>query len=116
MSIARIELPDKSLDRVLGWLEYGVKAVFNQRQLRRDKTTLLANYERLPSDKHWISLELHAVSIGLDPDNGKDLYKTIKVLKNLPPPGPARPSGRLHRGQPLKTHVWGLVTDPAVGS
>jgi hypothetical protein len=115
MPIPITELPDKSLDRVLGWLEHGAKVVFNQRQVRQDKATLLANYAKLPGDKHWISLELHAVSIGLNPDKGKGLYYLVRLLLSLPPPGPARASLRLHRDRPLKAHMWGLVTDPAVG-
>jgi len=116
MSIASVELPDKSIDRILGWVELGVKATFNRRQLHRDKATLLANYAALPANKHWIHLELHAVSIGLNPAKGSHLYQTIKLLRTLPPPGPARASRELHPGQPLKEHVWGLETDPKVGS
>jgi hypothetical protein len=116
MPIPSPEFPDKSLDRILGWIELGAKRLFNSRQLSRDTDTLVANYRALPPDKHWISLALNTVSIGLNPDKGSHLYQTIKLLKSLPPPqGPARASRKLHPDRPLKEHMWGLVTDPAVG-
>ena len=111
-------LPDESLNRILGWIERGVKTQAERREQRELYKTLSNEYAiATQRGLSWLSLWLLANSIGLDPARPEHLDVTRKLLRSLPqPPGPARPSRKRPKdGAKDYDQKWGLISDPRVG-
>jgi hypothetical protein len=115
--VGNIELPDQSINRILGWIERGAQSRSERREQRELHDKLLKEYEAAAKKGFsWLSLYLLASSIGLKPTRSRDLEGTRKLLLSLPAPGPARPSRRRPRSDNKEyDQKWGLVTDERVG-
>jgi len=111
-------LPDESINRILGWIERGVKTAADRQEQERLYNILFNEYTTAAEKGFsWLSLWLLTTAIGLDPRQAEHLAATKKLLLKLPPPrGPARPS-RTRPGADEKEYdqKWGLVSDPRVG-
>jgi hypothetical protein len=111
-------LPDESINRILGWIERGVRTQAERREQRELYKTLSHEYAiAAEKDRSWLSLRLLAGAMGLDPARPEHLDVTRKLLRSLPqPPGPARPSRKRPKdGANDYDQVWGLISDPRVG-
>jgi hypothetical protein len=111
-------LPDESINRILGWIEKGVRTQAERKEQRELCKTLSNEYAiAAQKDRSWLSLWLLASSMGLDPSRPEHLDVTRKLLRSLPqPPGPARPSRKRPKDSAKDSdQMWGLISDPRVG-
>jgi hypothetical protein len=115
--VGNIQLPDESINRILGWIERGTQTRAERREQKELQDKLLKEFEAAAKKNFsWLSLYLLASAIGLNPARTRDLEGTKKLLLKLPPPGPARPSRRrLRSNQKAYDQKWGLITDEQVG-
>ena len=115
--VGNIQLPDESINRILGWIERGAQTRTERREQKECQDKLLNEFEAAAKKNlSWLSLYLLASSIGFNPARTRELDGTRKLLLKLPPPGPARPSRRRPRSdEKAYDQKWGLVTDRKVG-
>jgi hypothetical protein len=116
--VGNIQLPDQSINRILGWIERGAQTRAERREQKELQDKLLREFEAAAKKNFdWLSLYLLASSIGFNPTRAPDLEGTRKLLLDLSPPGPARPSRRRpRRDEEDYDQKWGLVTNEQVGT
>ena len=111
-------LPDESINRILGWIEGGVRTKAERREQQKLHAALLNEYSvGAAKGFSWLRLWLLANAIGLDPARPEHLDVTRQLLRSLPGPrGPARPSRKSPgpKARP-EDQRWGLTSDPRVG-
>ena len=116
--VGNIQLPDESINRILGWIERGAQTRAERKERKELQDKLLREFE-VATEKNfsWLTLYLLASSVGFNPRRDRDLEGTRKLLLTLPPPGPARPSRkRPGRDEEEYDQKWGLVTNEQVGA
>jgi hypothetical protein len=110
-----IQPPDKSINRVLGWMQAGFLVIPKTLKIRKLSKLIVQEFEKAHEDesRNWLTVRRLTRAIYLDPNKAEDLATTVVILGGLKQPNRARQDRTRPKPdeppKPPTEMLWGLI-------